>query len=83
MTPQIITDFIADPQRVLNGIRNGLYPKKKRPTMPAFDRVRRDFMQLMPRHLLQVEERGIEDHCDREVLGEYFLGSTGIDCSAR
>ncbi len=73
MTPRIISDFIADPARTLQSIRDGLYPKPPRPTMPPFDRVRRDFMQLMPRHLDQVEERAVEDYYDREILGEYFL----------
>lgn len=75
MAPQIITDYIADPQLVLQRIRDGFYPKPPRPTMPPFDRVRRDFMQLMPRHLEWVEEIGIRPDFDRQEMYDWFMAN--------
>ena len=76
MTPQIITDFITDPDRTLQKVKDGFYPRPPRPTMPARNfGPRRDFMELRSRHLDQVEKIGIRPTFDRAQKHEYFMAN--------
>lgn len=74
MTPTIISDFIANPQRVLQRIRDGLYPKPLRPTMPTRNfGPRQSLTELRPRHLEWVEEIGIRPDYDRSEMYDYMM----------
>lgn len=72
MTPSIITDFIADPKRTLQGIADGRYPRPGRPAWPAFSK-RRSLTELRPRHLEWVEEIGIRPDYDRDEMRDYMM----------
>ena len=59
-------------QRVLTGL-NSPKREKIKPEMPTFDKRRREFHQLMPAHLLFVEEIGLWEYYNREETHAWML----------
>jgi hypothetical protein len=69
--PELFAQRIAELKAIVADIKRRT--PSVPPTMPTVDRKRRDFMQLMPRHLLWVEDAALMIDYDRSTLRDWFL----------